>query len=63
VAERYLTIPEVAERLVTTERFPRPSHRGTAHRVHPAWRHVRIAESVLAAYVERCTVAPVSPPS
>ena len=23
MAERYLTIPEVAERLVTTERFPR----------------------------------------
>ena len=36
MAERYLTIPEVAERLVTTERLSPPSHRGTAHRVRPA---------------------------
>jgi excisionase family DNA binding protein len=61
VAGRYLTIPEVAERLGTTERFPHRLIEDRRIEFVRLGRHVRIAESVLAAYVERCTVAPVSP--
>jgi excisionase family DNA binding protein len=43
--------PEVAERLVTTERFPRRLIEERRVEFIRLGRHVRIAESVLAAYV------------
>ena len=60
MAGRYLTIPEVAERLGTGALSRRLIEERRIEFVRLG-RHVRIAESVLAAYVERCTVAPVSP--
>jgi excisionase family DNA binding protein len=59
VPERYLSIPEVAERLGTTERFPRRLIEERRIEFKRFGRHVRIAESVLDAYIESCTVAPV----
>jgi excisionase family DNA binding protein len=59
--ERYLSIPEVAELLGTTERFPRrlvAERRITFVKVGT---HVRIAESVLSAYIVANTVTPVRP--
>ncbi|MFB8350254.1 excisionase family DNA-binding protein [Streptomyces niveus] len=59
--ERYLSIPEVAERLGTTERFPRrlvAERRITFVKVGA---HVRIAESVLSAYIAANTVEPIRP--
>ncbi|SHM59296.1 excisionase family DNA-binding protein [Streptomyces yunnanensis] len=56
--ERYLTIPEVAERLGTTERFPRRLVAERRIAFVKVGRHVRIAESVLAAYIAACTVQP-----
>ena len=58
-AERYLSIPEVAERLGTTERFPRRLIEERRIEFKRFGRHVRIAESVLAAYIESCTVPPI----
>ncbi|AKA04753.1 DNA-binding protein [Streptomyces noursei ZPM] len=57
--ERYLTIPEVAERLSTTERFPRRLVAERRIAFVKVGRHVRIAESVLAAYIAARTVQPV----
>lgn len=57
--ERYLSIPQVAERLGTTERFPRrlvAERRITFVKVGV---HVRIAESVLSAYITANTVEPI----
>ncbi|MFI5635099.1 excisionase family DNA-binding protein [Streptomyces sp. NPDC051664] len=59
--ERYLSIPEVADLLGTTERFPRrlvAERRITFVKVGA---HVRIAESVLFAYIKANTVEPVRP--
>jgi len=56
--ERYLSIAEVADRLGTTERFPRRLVEERRIEFKRFGRHVRIAESVLAAYIESCTVAP-----
>jgi excisionase family DNA binding protein len=58
--ERYLSIPEVAERLGTTERFPRRLVAERRIEFKRFGRHVRIAESVLDAYIESCTVAPIA---
>ncbi|MFF8312726.1 helix-turn-helix domain-containing protein [Streptomyces lydicus] len=58
--DRYLSVPEVAELLGTTERFPRrliAERRITFVRVG---RHVRIPESALLAFIEANTVQPVS---
>lgn len=55
--ERYLSIPEVAERLGTTERFPRRLVEERRIEFQRFGRHVRIAESALNAYIESCTVA------
>jgi excisionase family DNA binding protein len=55
--DRYLSIPEVAERLGTTERFPRRLIEERRIEFKRFGRHVRIAESVLAQYIESCTVA------
>jgi excisionase family DNA binding protein len=54
-----LTIPEVAERLGTTERFPRRLIEERRIEFQRFGRHVRIAESALTAYIEGCTVAPL----
>ncbi|MEV8209137.1 helix-turn-helix domain-containing protein [Streptomyces sp. NPDC079189] len=59
--ERYLSIPEVADLLGTTERFPRrlvAERRITFVKVGV---HVRIAESVLFAYIKANTVETVRP--
>ncbi|MFJ6605682.1 helix-turn-helix domain-containing protein [Streptomyces lydicus] len=58
--DRYLSVPEVAELLGTTERFPRrliAERRITFVRVG---RHVRIPESALHAFIEANTIQPVS---
>ena len=59
MAERFLSIPEVAERLGTSERFPRRLIEERRIEYKKFGGHVRIAESVLHAYIESCTVAPV----
>jgi excisionase family DNA binding protein len=51
MAERYLSVREVAERLGTTERFPRRLIEERRIEFKKFGRHVRIAETVLAAYV------------
>lgn len=56
--ERYLSVAEVAERLGTTERFPRRLIEERRIEFKRFGRHVRIAESVLNAYIESCTVRP-----
>lgn len=57
--EKFLSIPEVAARLGTTERFPRRLIEERRIEFKRFGRHVRIAESVLNDYIDRCTVAPV----
>jgi excisionase family DNA binding protein len=59
VPERYLSIPEVAERLGTTERFPRRLIEERRIEFKRFGRHVRIAESVFNAYIDGCTVPPI----
>ncbi|MFD7238750.1 excisionase family DNA-binding protein [Streptomyces syringium] len=59
MAERLLSVAQVAERLGTTERFPRrlvAERRVTFVKVG---RHVRIPESALAAFIEANTVQPL----
>jgi excisionase family DNA binding protein len=48
---------EVAQRLGTTERFPRRLVEERRIEFQRFGRHVRIAESALNAYIESCTVA------
>lgn len=55
-AERFLTVREVAERLGTTERFPRRLIEERRIQFTRFGRHVRISERVLAEYIEACTV-------
>lgn len=55
-AERYLSIPEVAERLGTTERFPRRLVAERRIEFKRFGRHVRISERVLSEYIEASTV-------
>jgi excisionase family DNA binding protein len=59
MADRYLSIPQVAERLGTTERFPRRLIEERRIEFKRFGKHVRIADSVLDAYIESCTVSPV----
>ncbi|WP_433051680.1 excisionase family DNA-binding protein [Dactylosporangium sp. CS-033363] len=56
--DRYLTVAEVAEVLGTTERFPRRLIEERRIEFKRFGRHVRIAASVLDAYIEASTVAP-----
>ena len=58
MAERFLTVRQVADRLGTTERFPRRLIEERRIEFVRLGRHVRIAESVLDAYIVACTVAP-----
>ncbi|GAA2651627.1 helix-turn-helix domain-containing protein [Streptomyces aculeolatus] len=56
--ERYLTVAEVADRLGTSQRFPRRLIAERRIRYVKVGRHVRIAESVLEAYIAARTVEP-----
>ncbi|MET8420303.1 helix-turn-helix domain-containing protein [Streptomyces sp. NPDC005098] len=61
MTDRYLSVPQVAELLGTTERFPRrlvSERRITFVKVGS---HVRIPESAVIAYIESHTVQPVTP--
>jgi excisionase family DNA binding protein len=56
-ADRFLSIPEVAERLGTSQRFARRLVEERRIEFKRFGRHVRISESVLFAYIDSCTVA------
>jgi excisionase family DNA binding protein len=58
MAERFLSVAEVAERLGTTERFPRRLVAERRITFVKVGRHVRIPESALAAYIDANTVQP-----
>ena len=58
VADRYLSIPEVAERLGTSQRFPRRLVEERRIEFKRFGRHVRISERVLAEYIDSCSVPP-----
>lgn len=60
VSGRFLSVKEVAQRLGTTERFPRRLIEERRIEFARFGRHIRIAESVLLSYIESNTVAPVS---
>lgn len=57
--DRLLTVEEVAERLNTTVRFPRRLIEERRIEFVRIGRHVRIAESVLNAYIAACAVTPI----
>ncbi|WP_436523407.1 excisionase family DNA-binding protein [Actinoplanes sp. HUAS TT8] len=63
LAEKYLSLPEVAEILGTTLRFPRRLVEERRIEFKRFGRHVRIAESVLNAYIDQCTVSTIRRPS
>ncbi len=54
--DRFLSIPEVAERLGTSQRFARRLVAERRIEFKRFGRHVRVAESVLCAYIDSCTV-------
>ena len=56
MAERYLSIAEVAERLGTTQRFPRRLIEERRIEFKRFGRHIRISERVLNEYIDSCTV-------
>ncbi|WP_369357493.1 helix-turn-helix domain-containing protein [Streptomyces sp. cg2] len=57
-----LSVPEVAEILGTSERFPRRLIAERRIRYVKVGRHVRIPQSALDAYIEARTVEPVRQP-
>jgi excisionase family DNA binding protein len=57
--EKYLSLPEVAERLGTEIRFPRRLIEERRIEFKKFGRHVRVAESVLNAYIDECTVTSI----
>ncbi|MEU3374442.1 helix-turn-helix domain-containing protein [Streptomyces sp. NPDC006660] len=59
MADRLLSVPEAAERLGVGERFIRRLITERRIRYVKVGKHVRIADSVLAAYIEERTVEPV----
>ncbi|MFJ6696480.1 excisionase family DNA-binding protein [Streptomyces sp. NPDC091272] len=59
--EKYLSVPEVAELLGTTERFPRRLIAERRITFVKVGRHVRIPESALTAFIEAHTVEPIRP--
>ncbi|MEU1307570.1 excisionase family DNA-binding protein [Streptomyces cinnamoneus] len=61
MSEKYLSIPEVAELLGTTERFPRRLVSERRIRFVKVGRHVRIPESAVAVFIESHTVEPIEP--
>lgn len=60
MADRLLSVEQVAELLGTTERFPRRLIEERRIEFVRVGRHVRIKESVLSAYIESRTVKPVT---
>jgi excisionase family DNA binding protein len=58
MADRLLSVDDVAERLGTTVRFPRRLIEERRIEFVRLGRHVRIKESVLNAYIESRTVKP-----
>jgi excisionase family DNA binding protein len=59
VTDRLLSVEQVAERLGTTERFPRRLIEERRIEFVRVGRHVRIKESVLEEYIESRTVRPI----
>ncbi|MFE2945314.1 excisionase family DNA-binding protein [Streptomyces sp. NPDC059255] len=59
--EKYLSIPEAAELLGTTERFHRRLVAERRITFVKLGAHVRIAESALSAYIAANTVEPIRP--
>lgn len=59
--DRLLSVEQVAERLGTTERFPRRLIEERRIEFVRVGRHVRIKESVLDTYIESRTVKPIRP--
>lgn len=57
--DRLLSVPEVAERLGTSERFPRRLVAERRVAFVKVGRHVRIPESALVAFIDAHTVRPV----
>jgi excisionase family DNA binding protein len=57
--DRYLSLPEVADRLGTTERFARRLIDERRIEFHRFGRHIRVAESVLATFIESSVVKPI----
>ena len=63
MADRYLSLEEVAERLGTKLRFARRLVEERRIEYKHFGRHVRVAESVLEDYIEKGTVPAVRRPS
>ncbi|MFJ8598403.1 excisionase family DNA-binding protein [Streptomyces shenzhenensis] len=61
MADRYLTVAQVAELIGTTERFPRRLIAERRITFIKVGRHVRIPESALSAFIEANTVQPIGP--
>jgi excisionase family DNA binding protein len=59
MAERYLSVAQVAERLGTTERFPRRLIAERRITFVKVGRHIRIPESALFAFIDANTVQPL----
>ena len=57
--ERYLSVAQVAERLGTTERFPRRLVAERRITFVKVGRHVRIPESALSEFIDANTVRPI----
>lgn len=62
MAERYLSLSEVAEALGTGIRFARRLVEERRIEFKRFGRHVRVSESVLNDYINSCTVSPVRRP-
>ncbi|WP_269854140.1 helix-turn-helix domain-containing protein [Streptomyces sp. RPT161] len=60
MADRYLSVAQVAELLGTSERFPRRLIAERRITFVKVGRHVRIPEAALRAFIEANTVQPVS---
>jgi excisionase family DNA binding protein len=63
VAEKYLSLIEVAERLGTGVRFARRLVEERRIEFKRFGRHVRIAENVLNDYIDNCTVPTIRRPT
>ncbi|MFF3271886.1 excisionase family DNA-binding protein [Streptomyces chrestomyceticus] len=61
MADRLLTVEQVADRLGTTVRFPRRLIEERRITFVKVGRHVRVPESVVTAFIEHNTVQPVAP--
>jgi excisionase family DNA binding protein len=60
IMERLLSLPEAADRLGTTTRFPRRLTAERRIRFVRVGRHVRIPESAIEEFVEAGTVQPIT---